>query len=42
MYIPEGEADHGVLRLECIQWVHDHPFGGHVGMYRTQEILRRD
>ena len=25
-----------------MQWVHDHSFGGHIGMHRTQEILRRD
>ena len=42
MYIPQGRDKPDALRLECIQWVHDHPFGGHVGMYRTQEILRRD
>ena len=42
MYVPQGKDKSDAIRLECIHWVHDHPFGGHVEMYRTQEILRRD
>ena len=40
MYIPQIAAN--ALRMECISWVHAHPFTGHVGMHRTSEILRRD
>ncbi len=42
LYVPQGAIDPDALRTECMQWVHDHPFGGHVGMHRTQEILKRD
>ena len=28
MYMPQGKDNSDALRLECIQWVHDHPFGG--------------
>ena len=37
LYIPEE----GSLRHECIRNIHDHPFSGHVGMKRTEELLRR-
>ena len=40
LYIPRNESN--ALRNECIEWVHIHPFTGHVGMHRTAEILCRD
>ena len=39
MYIPEDPGN--ALRNECIEWLHIHPFAGHVGMRRTLEILGR-
>ena len=40
LYIPKDTDN--ALRNECIEWVHIHPFTGHVGMHRTSEIIRRD
>ena len=40
LYVPKDTEN--ALRNECIEWVHAHPFTGHVGMHRTSEILRRD
>ena len=40
LYVPQN-ADN-TLRQECLEWVHVHPFSGHVGRDRTSEILRRD
>ena len=40
LYIPE-DAD-SALRKECMEWVHIHPFSGHVGRDRTIELLKRD
>ena len=40
MYVPENSGN--ALRNECIEWLHIHPFAGHVGMRRNlSEILRR-
>ena len=39
LYIPPDEGN--ALRNECIEWVHKHPFTGHVGVHRTSEILRK-
>ena len=40
LYVPKDAGN--ALRNECIEWVHVHPFTGHVGMHRTSEIVRRD
>ena len=42
LYVPQEFGNPEALRIECMQWVHEHPFGGHVGMNRTQELLKRD
>lgn len=39
MYLPEDARN--ALRNECIEWLHIHPFTGHVGSRKTLEILRR-
>ena len=40
LYIPRDAAN--ALRQECLEWVHVHPFSGHVGRDRTSELLRRE
>ena len=40
MYIPKDPGN--ALRNECIEWLHIHPFSGHVGMRRTLELLGRN
>ena len=40
LYIPKNAGN--ALRQECLEWVHVHPFSGHVGRDRTAEIIRRD
>jgi len=40
LYIPQDEGS--ALRQDCIEWVHVHPFSGHVGGDRTTELLQRD
>ena len=40
LYIPRNASS--ALRQECIEWVHVHPFSGHVGRDRTTELLQRD
>ena len=40
LYVPKDAEN--ASRNECIEWVHVHPFTGHVGMQMTSEIVRRD
>lgn len=43
LYIPkENASDPQALQRECLHFVHAHPFAGHVGMQRTEELVQRD
>ena len=37
LYVPDSQS----LREQCLNHVHDHPYAGHVGMKRTEELLSR-